>query len=122
MTEEDILKQLYIDLCDASINKNIDKLNQILSDDYILIHMTGMKQTNEDYINSVINGQLKYYDSKHENIEVIINNNKAYIIGKTKTLASPFGASKSWWNLKQEIVAEKKDTNWQFVESKASMY
>ena len=50
MTEEDILKQLYIDLCDASINKNIDKLNQILSDDYILIHMTGMKQTKEDYI------------------------------------------------------------------------
>lgn len=99
-SNEEIIKKLYIDLCDAGIHKDTNKINEILSDDYILIHMTGMKQTKEDYINSVKNGELKYYDSVHESIEIKINNDTANIIAKTKTLASPFGMTKSWWRLK----------------------
>ena len=117
-----IVKQLYIDLCEASINKNLDKLDEILSDDYILVHMTGMKQSKEDYIESVKTGELAYFESKHESIEVDINGYEATIIGKTKTLASPFGSSKSWWNLRQDLKAEKIDGKWILTYSKASTF
>lgn len=124
MEKEEILeiKQLYIDLCDASINKDIEKLNEILADNYILVHMTGKKQTKEDYINSVTNGELKYYESVHENIDIKIDNNKATIVGKTKTLASPFGISKSWWRLRQDLTLEKIDGKWMITHSIASTY
>ena len=116
------VKQLYIDLCEASINKDLDKLDKVLSDDYILVHMTGMKQSKEDYMESVKTGELAYYESKHESIEVTINGNEATILGKTKTLASPFGSSKSWWNLRQDLKAKKINGKWILTYSKASSY
>ena len=122
MPDKELIRKLYIDLCDASINKDLDKLNEILSDDYILVHMTGMKQTKEDYIESVKSGELAYYKSRHESIEVNINGEEATIIGKTKTLASPFGSSKSWWNLRQDLKAKKIDGKWMLIYSKASSY
>ena len=122
MTDEEIIRNLYIELCDASINKDLNKLDEILADDYILVHMTGMNQTKEDYINSVKNGELKYYESIHEDIEINIKNNKAIVIGKTKTLASPFGMHKSWWRLRQDLELEKEEGKWVIKQSKASTY
>ncbi len=122
MSEEEKIKKLYIDLSTASINKDVNKLNEILSDDYVLVHMTGLKQSKKDYINSVINGDLKYYDCIHESIDVKINGSKASVIGKTKTLASPFGMNKLWWRLKQDLIVEKIDGKWVILYSKASTY
>ena len=122
MTYIDILKKLYIDLCTASINKDADTLYEILRDDCILVHMTGMNQTKEDYIKSVKTGELAYFDSTHESIEVRINGDKATIIGKTKTLASLFGMSVSWWRLRQDLTVEKQNGKWKVTSSKASTY
>ena len=47
------IKQLYIDLCDASIKKDIEKLKYILADNYVLVHMTGKRQSKEEYIKIV---------------------------------------------------------------------
>ncbi len=107
MTDQEIIKSLYIDLSNASINKDVDKLYDILSDEYVLVHMTGMNQSKKDYINSVKTGELKYYESIHESINISINDDIASVIGKTKVLASPFGISKSWWRLKQELTLKK---------------
>ena len=122
MTDKEIIKNLYIELCDASINKDLNKLDEILADDYILVHMTGMNQTKEDYINSVKNGDLKYYESIHEDIEITIKDNKANVVGKTITLASPFRMHKSWWRLRQDLELEKIDGKWIIKHSKASTY
>ena len=121
-TDIEVIKKLYIDLCNASIKKEIDKLKEILTEDYILIHMTGMKQGKNDYINSVLNGELKYYEAMHESIDVNIKEDIAYLVGKTNTLASPFGMLKSWWKLKQEITLEKREGKWIITQSKASTY
>lgn len=122
MSDKELVRKLYIDLCEASINKDLIKLGEILSDDYVLVHMTGMKQTKEDYLDSVKSGELSYFESKHESIDVNVNGDYATIIGKTKTLASPFGTSKSWWNLRQDLKAKKIDGKWILMYSKASSY
>lgn len=122
MEDEEIIRELYIKLCDASIKKDKNTLLEILSDDYVLVHMTGMNQSREQYIDSVLNGELKYFESKHESIEVNINGDTATIIGKTKTLASPFGMSKSWWRLRQDLEVKKINNEWKLIKSKASTY
>lgn len=120
--EKKILKQLYINLCDASINKNMDLLDNILSDDYVLVHMTGMEQSKKEYMESVKTEELEYFESIHESIEVNIDGDFATIIGKTKTLASPFHSSKSWWRLRQDLEAKKINKKWVLTHSKASTY
>jgi len=120
--DKEVIKNLYIELCDASINKDMDLLNDILSDDYVLVHMTGMKQSKKEYMESVKTGELEYFESIHESIEVNIDGDYATIIGKTKTLASPFHSSKSWWRLRQDLEAKKIDGKWMLTYSKASTY
>ena len=119
---ESEIRKLYIDLCDASINKDVAKLNEILSEDYTLTHMTGLRQSKSDYINSVTNGELKYYEVINDDIEVTINGDIAYIIGKSRTLASPFGMNKSWWKLKQDLTLKNVDGRWVITSSIASTY
>lgn len=116
------IRQLYKDLCEASIQKDLKKLDNVLADNYILVHMTGMNQSKEDYINSVINEELKYYDAIHESIDVSIEEDKAIVIGKTKTLASPFEIPTFWWRLKQEMIVKKINGEWKIIHSKASTY
>ena len=124
MDEDDveIITQLYKDLCEASIEKDEVKLNEILAEDYVLVHMTGMHQTKKEYIDSVESGELKYFESIHETIDVRINGEKATVVGKTKTLASPFGMMKSWWRLRQDLELEKREGKWIITHSKASTY
>lgn len=122
MSDEDIVKNLYNKLNWASINEDIIILNEILSDDYTLIHMTGLKQTKNDYIKSVEKKELKYYEAIDDSIEVDIKENIARVVGKTKVLASPFGMKKSWWRLKQNMTLEKIDGKWLITKSIASNY
>ena len=121
-TDTDILREMYTDLCDASIKKDIRSISKILSDNYILVHMTGKEQTKEEFLSSVKTGELDYFKALYESINVVVNGDVATIIGKTKTLASPFGMSTSWWNLKQEITAEKINGQWLFVKTTVSTY
>ena len=51
-----------------------------------------------------------------------VDGDRATIIGKTKTLASPFGFGKSWWNLRQDVLLEKVNDTWIIKQSKASSY
>lgn len=124
MLEKDIeiITEMYKDLSYASVTRDIEKISSLLAEDYVLVHMTGLHQTKDDYINSVKEGELKYYDAVHESIDVRIDGDKAGVIGKTKTLASPFGMSKSWWRLRQDMKLEKRNGIWKIVYSKASMY
>ena len=122
MNDREIIKELYMKLCIASIKKDEDTLRKILASDYVLIHMTGRTQTKQEYINSVLSGKLKYYDVVHEDMAINIMDNKAILTAKTKTLASPFGANKSWWNLRQDILMEKENGSWVIKQSKASSY
>lgn len=106
-SDKEVVRELYIDLCRASIDKGL---------------LTGLNQSKEDYINAVENGNLKYYDILRESIDIKFNGNRAYVIGKTRTLASLFGMPKSWWNLKQDIIMERVDGRWLIKKSIASTY
>ena len=63
MTDKEIIKKKYIDLCEASINKDISKINELLSEDYILVHMTGIHQSKADYINSNMSYSLTKFEA-----------------------------------------------------------
>ncbi len=72
MNDREIITELYMKLCNASIKKDEDTLRKILASDYVLIHMTGKAQTKQEYINSVLSGKLKYYDVVHEDMAINI--------------------------------------------------
>ena len=123
-TDERACAQLYRDLCDASIRKDADAITALLADDYALIHMTGMRQSREEYVEAVWDGTLNYYQAKHEDIEVIVapDGLAASIRGRSRITAAVFGGGRHTWRLQQDLKAVKRDGTWLLLESRASTY
>ena len=123
-TDAQACAQLYRDLCDASIRKDAGAIAALLVDDYALIHMTGMRQSREEYVEAVCNGTLNYYQAKHEDIEVAVapDGLAADIRGRSRITAAVFGGGRHTWRLQQDLKAVKRDGTWLLLESRASTY
>ena len=124
MTDEKACAQLYRDLCDASMHKDADGIAALLADDYVLVHMTGMRQTKRAYIASVLDGTLNYFSIEHDSIDVHVapDGLSAGICGRSRVNAAVFGGGRHTWHLQQDLKAEKRDGVWKLVESRASTY
>ena len=57
----DMIRSLYEEMYIAMITKDKDKLELLHDNGFVLVHMTGMKQTKEEYIKAIVNGVLNYY-------------------------------------------------------------
>ena len=58
--DNEILER-FIEFQQALIDKDADKLDEILTDKYELVHMSGKKQTKEEFIAEIMDGPLNYY-------------------------------------------------------------
>ena len=124
MADEEICAQLYRDLCDASMRKDADGIASVLADDYVLVHMTGMRQGKRAYIEAVCDGTLNYYSTEHDSIDVAISADgvHATIRGRSRVNAAVFGGGRHTWRLQQDLKAEKANGAWLLTESRASTY
>ena len=124
MIDVEACEQLYRDLCDASMRKDAQGMAAVLADDYVLVHMTGMRQGKQAYIQAVCDGTLNYYSTMHDSIDVDVadGGNTATICGRSRVNAAVFGGGRNTWRLQQRLKAEKRDGRWLLVESRASTY
>lgn len=87
----------------------------------VLVHMTGLHQTREQYFQSIKNGQLNYFSEVTDNLDITINGDNAKVIGHSQVEAAVFGG-KNMWRLEQALKAVRKNGKWLFTESIASTY
>lgn len=116
--------QLYRDLCTYSIEKDANGLRSLMTPEYVLVHMTGMRQSGNEYIEAVLDGTLNYRSTTHDSIEVKVapDGETAHIRGKSRTDAAVFGGGWHVWRLQQDLTAVKRDGKWLLTESRASTY
>ncbi len=122
MNEVEIIKQLYLDYWIYMIDKNPDGLRSLMAEDYYLIHMTGVRQSADEFIRGLIAGTFNYYSAEHDDIQVEINGNTATMVGKSRVLAAVYGGGKNSWHLRGDFMLRKDANGWKFTSSKASTY
>lgn len=124
MDAERACMQLYEDLCAYSMRKDAAGLDSVLAKDYVLVHMTGMRQAKWKYIDAVMDGTLNYYRSHHDSVEVRVSpdGTSATICGRSRVEAAVFGGGRHTWRLQQDLRAELRGDTWLLVESHASTY
>lgn len=84
---------------------------------------TGMRQPKEEFINAVLNGTLNYYTAKHDEISLlVVNGERASMVGKTQVSAAVFGGGRHTWHLQQDIELVKRNGRWLIAEARASTY
>ena len=122
MEESDRIKELYRKYWSCMIQKDSDGLRALMSDDYYLLHMSGVRQSIDEFINGLLDGTFNYYSAEHDAIDVRINGDTAAMTGKSRVTAAVYGGSKHLWRLQGDFTLQKENGNWKFTSSKASTY
>lgn len=122
MNNKEKIRRLYEDMYSAMIAKDKDMLERVHDENFVLVHMTGLQQSKEKYISSIMNGTLNYYSAEHENIDIDIYGNNAKMIGQSRVNAAVFGGGRNTWRLQLEISLIKNGDNWFLLSANASTY
>lgn len=114
------LEQLYHEMWRALIDKDIATLEKIHAEDFVLVHMTGLRQPKAEYLRCVQGGELNYFSEVTENIFIDAENCK--LIGRSKVNAAVFGGERHTWNLQLDFDVEKINGRWLLKSARASTY
>ena len=121
-TDQQQIRQLYETMYQAMVAKDTATLNRIHADDFVLIHITGMRQSKLEYLNAIADGTLNYYTAVHEQTEVTVEGDRATLTGRSRVTAAVFGGGRHTWPLQLRFRLVRRDGQWQFVEARASTY
>ena len=122
MSDTEQIQALYLCLYDGMVRKDCAMLERVLDDRFVLIHMTGLRQSKEEFIAAVLDGTLNYYSVRQEALPVTVRGDRGELIGRAQVTAEVFGSRRETWPLQQDLVLEKVDGNWKIVQSTASAY
>ena len=122
MSDEEQIKELYRSYWNYMIDKNAEGLRDLMAGDYYLRHMTGVKQSVDEFLKGLLNGTFNYYSAEHDEIIVNINGDTATMIGKSRVLAAVYGGGKNSWRLQGDFTLRKENGSWKLISSKASTY
>ena len=97
--------------CQAMTDKDIETMREIVSEDMIFTHMSGMQQTREEYFADVADGSLTYYTIGMENPEIEINGDYATVTYTAALNANAYGA-RGTFRMKGTHYYQRIDGEW----------
>ena len=80
----------------AMIDKDVETLNSLVTSDKTFTHMSGKKQTREEFFGEIRNGVLNYYRYQIHSPIVTVNGDTATLTASTTLTAMVYGISGSW--------------------------
>ena len=102
----------FVEFQNALIDKDEDKLNEIIQDDYKLVHMSGKTQSKQEFIAEIMDGTLNYYKSEIEEPTILWDDdNNASLIADVTLTAKVYGA-RGKWTLNTVVNFVKIDDEW----------
>ena len=109
--EEEVLER-FIEFQEAMINKDEDKLYEIIDTSYTLTHMSGKVQTRQEYIEEIMDGTLNYYESIiMEPAIFICDDTHAKLSARVRLDAKVYGI-KGVWTLDTDVSLENIEGVW----------
>ena len=122
MSDTEQIQALYLCMYDGMVRKDSAMLDRVLDDRFVLIHMTGLRQTKSEFIEAVLDGTLNYYAVRHESLPVTVRGDTGELIGRAQVTAEVFGSRRATYALQQTLQLEKTGGRWRIVQSAASAY
>jgi len=116
------IAELYEKMYRAMVGKDTASLGRLLSDDSVLIHMTGHRQPKSEYLAEIASGVLNYYSVDTESLTITINGDTAHMIGRSQVNAAVYGCGRHTWRLQTDSQLRKVNGVWKITLSKASTY
>ena len=115
---ENCYRQMYLGM----VEKDRSILSKVLDDSFVLVHMTGMRQSKTAFIRAVEDGTLNYYSANHQRLETKVSGDQAELIGQSVVNAAVFGGGPHTWCLQLKLKLVQREDSWRITEAKASTY
>ena len=122
MDDRQQIEQLYRRMYRAMVEKDIATLDSLHADDFVLTHMTGMRQSKQQYLQCIADGTLNYYNAIHEQMDISINGDSATLPGRSRVTAAVFGGGRHTWSLQLTFNLVKRGNRWLLTGSRATTY
>jgi len=122
MTDKEQIARLYEDMLQYMIAKDTISLGGLLSDDSVLVHMTGHRQSKAEYLREIASGVLNYYSAQTDSIDITVDSDKARLIGRSRVNAAVYGGGRHTWPLQMDSKLERIGGLWKITWTKASTY
>lgn len=111
--EREVMDRL-IQLQEALMSKDLDKLDKLFDDSFVLIRGSGRKESKEEFLTDIEEDVLHYRESKIEIPYIKVSETKASI-KTTVDLRTCLLGVQSIWNLDSKFELKKTDDKWYFV-------
>lgn len=112
MTEEELaVLEAYEAMQQAMVDKDVDAMRQLTTEDKTFTHMSGKTQTREEFFGEIADGTLNYYGYRIHDPHVTVEGDRATLTGSTTFYAHVYGMSGSW-TLPTNAHFAKQDDNW----------
>ena len=122
MSEQENVVHCYQKMYRGMIDKDRDVLLEVLDDSFVLVHMTGMRQSKPAFIRAVEDGTLNYFSVNHQQIDAEVHGGQANLIGQSVVNAAVFGGGRHTWRLQLKLELEQKGGVWLITKATASTY
>ncbi len=104
----------FIEFQHALIDKDFDKLDEIILDGYELVHMSGKTQNKNEFISEIMDNTLNYYESEIIEPTILFDDeNTATLIADVSLTAKVYGI-RGKWTLNTIASFQKIDGKWYF--------
>lgn len=117
-----LLELAYSEMYRSMIAKDTVALGQMLTDNFVLVHMTGMRQSKHDYLRAIADGTLNYYSCDDSVLEISVEGDTARMTGRSRVGAAVFGGGRHIWRLQLNIWLERQDGKWFMTLIKAGTF
>lgn len=122
MGEQEKIVSCYQKMYRGMIDKDSHTLSEILDNSFVLVHMTGMRQSKEAFIQAVEDSTLNYYSADHQRMDVNVYDSRAELIGQSRVNAAVFGGGRNTWRLQLKLKLDQTAGAWKITEARASTY
>lgn len=122
MTDKEQIQALYEAMYRAMIAKDTVELGRLLTDDSVLVHMTGHRQPRKEYLSEIVSGVLNYYSVETDSLEITVDGDTARMVGRSRVNAAVYGGGRHTWRLQMDSQLRKENGVWRIAYSRASTY
>ena len=116
------IEALYREYWRCMMEKNAEGLRAMMTADYTLLHMTGVRQSAGEFLRGLLSGTFNYYSAEHDSMEVQVSGNTARLVGKSRVLAAVYGGGRHLWRLRGDFTLRREPEGWKLSSSRASVY
>lgn len=117
-----LIAECYEKMYRCMIAKDTASLGRLLDEDFVLVHMTGMRQPKVEYLRCIADGTLNYFSCEDSRLGISVHANTARITGRSRVNAAVFGGGRHTWPLQLDIDLVRRNGIWLMTETRASTY